>query len=76
MTERKTDQEARNKYELVMVASREARRLNELARASGKELKRRITEVALERLNDGKIEFVYTDEPFAPKDDTIEEGAS
>jgi len=53
-----------SKYELVMIAAREARRLNESARASGKELKRRVTDVAWERLQDGKIKYTYSEEPL------------
>jgi DNA-directed RNA polymerase subunit K/omega len=67
----------RSKYELVMIASREARRLNDTARASGKELKRRITEVAWERLLAGKIKFTYSDEEPPAEDvplETLAEG--
>ena len=53
----------KSKYELVMIAAREARRLNESARASGKELKRRVTDVAWERLQQGKIRYTYSDDP-------------
>jgi len=52
-----------SKYELVMIAAREARRLNESARAVGKELRRRVTDVAWERLEGGKIRYTYSDEP-------------
>ena len=70
------DLEAMSKYELVMIAAREARRLNDRARASGKELKRRVTEVAWERLQDGKIkhtygEVPYEEEPVVPLDEAV-----
>jgi DNA-directed RNA polymerase subunit K/omega len=53
----------RSRYEMVMIAGREARRLNELARTNGKELKRRVTEVAWERLQTGKVYFSYQEPP-------------
>ena len=58
------DLELHSKYELVMIAAREARRLNERARASGKELKRRVTEVAWERLVQGDIHYTYGELPY------------
>jgi DNA-directed RNA polymerase subunit K/omega len=58
------DLDVHSKYELVMIAAREARRLNERARASGKELKRRVTEVAWERLEHGDIHFTYGELPY------------
>ena len=54
-----------NKYEMVIIASREARRLNDVARSYGRELKRRPTILAWERLHDGKIK--YTWEEAAPE---------
>ena len=54
-----------NKYEMVVIASREARRLNDVARSYGRELKRRPTLLAWERLRDGKIK--YTWEEAAPE---------
>jgi DNA-directed RNA polymerase subunit K/omega len=57
----KGDLDERSRYELVMIAAREARRLNDAARINGKELKRRVTKVAWERLLEGKIAFTYDD---------------
>ncbi|NNF05430.1 MAG: DNA-directed RNA polymerase subunit omega [Candidatus Eisenbacteria bacterium] len=68
------DLETKSKYELVVIASREARRLNEVARASGRELKRRVTDVAWERLSQGSLQYTYADpepeeEPQIPMDE-------
>ncbi len=51
-----------NKYELVVIASREARRLNDIARMHGRELKRRPTKLAWERLGQGKVKYTYEPE--------------
>jgi|GEM_PF-1070417 len=64
-----------SEYELVMIASREARRLNEVARANGKEIKRRVTEVAWERLLEGKIHYVYG-EPPVDAEETLDEAVA
>ena len=50
-----------NKYEMVIVAGKEARRLNELARTQGRELKRRVTHLAMDRFVRGEIKFKYED---------------
>ncbi len=56
-----------NKYEMVVIASREARRLNDVARSYGRELKRRPTILAWERLHDGKIKYTWEEAlPEAP----------
>ncbi len=56
-----------NKYEMVVIASREARRLNDVARSYGRELKRRPTLLAWERLHDGKIKYTWEEAgPEAP----------
>jgi hypothetical protein len=52
-----------NKYEQIMIAAREARRLNGLARQTGRELKRRPTALAWDRLSAGKIQHTYEPEP-------------
>jgi len=59
---KKEDPIAINKYEEVLVAAREARRLNDLARNNGRELKRRPTQLAWERLNSTMIRFTYEPE--------------
>ena len=48
-----------NKYEMVMIAAREARRINDFAKLSGRELKRRPTSLAWELLNTGRIKYTY-----------------
>lgn len=65
---------ARSRYELVMIAAREARRLNELARSNSKELKRRVTDVAWERLTNDEISFTY--EPPRPLDEVLGDDVS
>ena len=53
-----------NKYELVLIAAREARRMNELAKLMGSEIKVRTTELAWDRLQEGKIQFTYDIERY------------
>lgn len=50
-----------NKYEMVIVAAKEARRLNEMARTQGRELKRRVTHLAMDRFVHGEVKFKYED---------------
>jgi DNA-directed RNA polymerase omega subunit len=54
-----------NKYELVIVAAREARRMNEMARLTGEPLAGKVTALSLERVLDGEVPFAY-EEP-SPK---------
>jgi DNA-directed RNA polymerase subunit K/omega len=54
-----------NKYELAIVAAREARHLNELARLTGEPLTTKVTAIALERTLRGEVPFTY-EEP-APR---------
>ncbi len=56
-----------NKYEMVMIAAREARRLNDIARMSGRDLKVRPTSLAWKLLHEGKIKFTFSSEPFDPE---------
>ena len=48
-----------NKYELAIVAAREARRLNEWMRRSGETLPGKVTAVALERTIRGEVPSFY-----------------
>ncbi|HEY7728780.1 MAG TPA: DNA-directed RNA polymerase subunit omega [Candidatus Eisenbacteria bacterium] len=48
-----------NKYELIIVASREARRLNELSRQTGLNLGGKVTNVALEEALKGNVLYTY-----------------
>jgi DNA-directed RNA polymerase subunit K/omega len=48
-----------NKYELAIIAAKEARRINEVLRRSGEEPKERITLYALDRVQKGKVRYRY-----------------
>lgn len=54
-----------NKYELVIVAAREARHINELARLTGEPLTGKVTAIALERVLREEVPFTY-EEPAPP----------
>jgi len=53
-----------NKYEMVMIAAREARRINDIAKLAGRELKQRPTDLAWDLLNTGRIKYTYNAEVF------------
>jgi len=48
-----------NKYELAIVAAREARRLNDWSRRSGETVTGKVTAAALERALRGEVPFDY-----------------
>ena len=48
-----------NKYELAIVAAREARRLNDWARRSGDNLQGKVTASALERTIRNEVPYAY-----------------
>ena len=50
-----------NKYELAIVAAREARRLNEWMRRSGETVPGKVTAAALERTLRGEVSYLYDD---------------
>jgi DNA-directed RNA polymerase subunit K/omega len=50
-----------NKYELIIVASKEARRMNELSRQTGLNLGGKVTNVALEEALKGHVLYHYED---------------
>ncbi len=52
-----------NKYELAIIAAREARRLNEVARRTGDTSKIKVTAIALERTIRGEVPYGYEDDP-------------
>ena len=52
-------EDGKNKYELIIIAGKEARRLNDIARQQGREVKGRVTLLALRRFNNGTIKFKY-----------------
>jgi DNA-directed RNA polymerase subunit K/omega len=53
-----------NKYEMIVIAAREARRLNAVAKLSGRDLKERATSIAWRRLQGDEIKFTYEPESF------------
>ncbi|HET9251193.1 MAG TPA: DNA-directed RNA polymerase subunit omega [Candidatus Eisenbacteria bacterium] len=48
-----------NKYELIIVAAKEARRLNELSRQTGLNVGGKVTNVALEEALKGNVLYRY-----------------
>ena len=65
-----------NKYEMVLISAREARRLCDVARVLGRELNVRPTILAWERLSGDKIQHTYEPERFeAAAEAEVEEGA-
>jgi DNA-directed RNA polymerase subunit K/omega len=52
-----------NKYELIIVAAKEARRLNELSRQTGLDLGGKVTNIAIEETVKGNVVFRYGNEP-------------
>lgn len=50
-----------NKYEIAIVAAREARRLNEWSRQSGQNMTAKVTAVALQRTIAGEVPYYYED---------------
>ena len=54
-----------NKYELIIVAAKEARRLNELSRQTGLDIGGKVTNIALEETVKGNVLFRYASEEEA-----------
>jgi DNA-directed RNA polymerase subunit K/omega len=54
-----------NKYELAIIAAREARRLNDVTRRTGETVTGKVTAVALERTIRGEVPFGYDELPAA-----------
>ena len=52
-----------NKYELAIVAAKEARRLNEWSKRTGETLPGTVTAVALERVLHGEAPYSYDEYP-------------
>ncbi|KPJ59411.1 MAG: hypothetical protein AMJ46_11330 [Latescibacteria bacterium DG_63] len=48
-----------NKYELAVIAAREARRLNDILRHSSEEAGQKVTLSAIERVNKGQVKHTY-----------------
>jgi DNA-directed RNA polymerase omega subunit len=61
-----------NKYELIVVAAKEARRLNELSRQTGLNLGGKVTNVALEEALKGNVLYRYKPDPDEQKPDSEE----
>ena len=53
-----------NKYEIAIVAAREARRLNEWSRQTGQNVEGKVTAVALERTIRSEVPFNYEELPL------------
>lgn len=51
-----------SKYEIAIVAAREARRLNDWSRRSGENVTGKVTAVALERTIRGEVHYDYEDQ--------------
>jgi DNA-directed RNA polymerase omega subunit len=54
-----------NKYELIIVAAKEARRLNELSRQTGLNVGGKVTNIALEESLKGNVLYRYEDDTQA-----------
>jgi DNA-directed RNA polymerase omega subunit len=54
-----------NKYELIIVAAREARRLNELSRQTGLNIGGKVTNIALEETIKGNVLYTFRSEDEA-----------
>jgi len=48
-----------NKYELAIIAAKEARRINDVLRRAGQALEDRVTLHALDKVKKGKIRYTY-----------------
>lgn len=68
----KITQVIRNKYEAVVVAAREARKINSVMRMVGRdESKDKVTSRAVKRVGRGDVDYVYLDEQSALRE-TVE----
>ncbi|MFA4947887.1 MAG: DNA-directed RNA polymerase subunit omega [Candidatus Krumholzibacteriia bacterium] len=50
-----------NRYEAVRIMAKEARRINTLIRLSGEEIEEKPTSIAMKRLIDGKVKYMYAE---------------
>ncbi len=62
-----------NKYEAAIVAAVEARRLNDITRVTGESLSARVTQMAIDNVRHGRVQFFY-DEPLAAPPSEEDEG--
>ena len=66
----------KNKYELIIVAAKEARRLNELSRQTGLDLGGKVTNIALEETVKGHVLFQYGPDPDLVPEPEVEQPES
>jgi len=57
-----------NKYELAIVAAREARRLNDWSRRTGETIFGKVTAAALERTIRGEVPYAYDELAASPQE--------
>ncbi|HUV37231.1 MAG TPA: DNA-directed RNA polymerase subunit omega [Patescibacteria group bacterium] len=50
-----------NRYEAIRIAAKEARRINALIKLSGEEIEEKPTTIAIRRLIEGKVKYVYAE---------------
>lgn len=55
-----------NKYELCIIAAREARRLNDWSHRTGENIQGKVTSAALERTIRQEVPFLYEDDEPLP----------
>ena len=60
-----------NKYELVIVAAREARHLNELSRITGEPLPGKVTTIAITRVLDEEVTYSYEEPEPEPESEPL-----
>lgn len=65
--------EIANKYESAIVAAVEARRLNDITRVTGESLSARVTQMAIENVRQGRVNYFY-EEPKAASPQDEDEG--
>ena len=61
-----------NKYERAIVAAMEARRLNDITRVTGESLSARVTQMAIENVRSGRVNFYYESPEEKPADEATE----
>jgi len=52
-----------NRYEMIRVVSKEAKRISALLRLSGEEVHEKVTSIALRRVIEGKVKYKYAKSP-------------
>lgn len=60
-----------NKYELIIIAAKEARRLNELSRQTGLNLGGKVTNIAIEEALKGHVLYHYEDGSREPETEPL-----